>query len=125
MNPLAAGGWYNPENPYSINTQPYNIPAFRQPSVFGALPSLGIPASAGPLIFRFRSHIPDILNSTLCAPNGSDYLEIVTNQHITYFRKKDATVMASIDWSGQPTVSISGFIDNVEIKRWLPCSPDG
>ena len=125
MNPYVAGGWDNPENPNSMNAPAFQTPAFRQPSVFGALPSLGIAASVGSLKFRFRSHIPDIRNSTLCAPNGSDYLEIVTSQHMTYFRKKDQTVMATIDWSGQPRVSISGLIENFEIRRWLPCQPDG
>ncbi len=125
MNPYVAGGWGNPENPNSMNRPSHYTPAFRQPSIFGALPSLGITASIGSLKFRFRSHIPDIRNSTLCAPNGSDCLEIVTNQHITYFRKKDETVMATIDWSGHPRVTISGFIEDVEIRRWLPGQPTG
>lgn len=125
VNPYAAAGWYNPENPYSINQPPWCTPAFRQADITGALPTLNPTGAGGSLVFRYHSQYRDILNSTLLAPNGSDYLEIVTNNHTTYFRKKNATVLASIDWGSEPAVSISGLIDNLPVKRWIPHTPDG
>ncbi|KAF8969227.1 hypothetical protein BDZ97DRAFT_1754819 [Flammula alnicola] len=128
-NPFAQGGWYNPENPNSINTPSWSTPPIRQPSVFGALPSLDAPfAEMGPITFRLAPSYPDILNCSLFTPRGEPYLEIVTDHHssrvCTYFRKRDGTLLAFIEWEQQATITISGIISKEPVNQWLALSPD-
>lgn len=123
-NPYAQGGWYNPENPMSINPR---VSASYVPSVFGALPVLDSGTGERSLTFQLVPNEPDILNCSIFAPNGNPYIEITSDYSsapCTYFRKRDGTVLAYIEWSQRPMVCIPGILDKVPVSRWLALSAD-
>ncbi|KAH9481711.1 hypothetical protein JR316_0006238 [Psilocybe cubensis] len=123
-NPYAQGGWYNPENPMSINTR---VSASYVPSVFGSLPVLESGTGERSLTFQLIPNKPDILNSSIMAPTGNPCIQITSNYNsapCTYFRKCDGTVLAYIEWSNRPMVCIPGILEKVYVSRWLVLSPD-
>jgi len=130
-NPYAQAGWHNPENPQSINGNSWNTPPTHQPSVFGALPLVDGSSSSQRerlLTFRLESQYQDVLNCTLYSPTGKPYIEVLTDisssPAYTYFRKADGTMLAVIEWSQQPTVTISGILNKTPMARWLQLTPD-
>ncbi|PPQ89353.1 hypothetical protein CVT25_003190 [Psilocybe cyanescens] len=123
-NPYAQGGWYNPENPMSINPR---TSASYVPSVFGALPVLDGSSRERSLTFQLVPNQPDILNCTIFAPTGNPYIEIASDYSsapCTFFRKRDGTVLAYIEWSQRPMVCIPGIVNKLPVGQWLSLSAD-
>ncbi|KAH9481707.1 hypothetical protein JR316_0006234 [Psilocybe cubensis] len=124
-NPYAQAGWYNPENPMSINSRTLN--AAYVPSVFGALPAVDSSSEGRLLTFNMGLNNPDILNCSICGPTGTPYIEITSDYNsapCTFFRKRDGTVLAHIEWTTRPMVSIPGIVNKQPISQWLTLSID-
>jgi len=107
-NPYAQGGWFNPENPRSINGETAAAP-ISQPPTYGALPSFG-GSRNGWLEFRFH-YRPNILNCTVTGPQGAKAAEILTvsGQTTFYF---NGQMFSTIQWSNPPTVEVHNFARN-------------
>ncbi|PPQ64147.1 hypothetical protein CVT24_008777 [Panaeolus cyanescens] len=129
-NPYAQGGWYNPENPLSINPAPWNLPPTSQPSVLGALPTLGSSSSdQRVLTFRMTPASPDVLNASVLGPKGQTVCVISTDYNAapirTIFQKADGALMGYIEWSSHgSTVTITGGVHKKPAGQWLPLSAD-
>ncbi|KAF5386872.1 hypothetical protein D9615_002128 [Tricholomella constricta] len=126
-NPYAQGGWYNPENPLSINNGTWGGQSPPQPSVYGALPTASSPSPPKILTFFFVSFNPTILNSTVVGPQSKKYFDVVTNSPnvgaSTVFRKAGQP-FAAIEWITQPAVEIYGVVPPQTAARWLELSRD-
>ncbi|CAA7266887.1 unnamed protein product [Cyclocybe aegerita] len=125
-NPYAQGGWFNPENPHSINAPSWSVPAIRQPSILGALPRIA-GGENSQLTFRLAPIHPDIFNCSLIGPSGHTILtvssEFTEMGAYTHFRK-DGAILATIDWCQKPTVVIHGIVNKQPISQWLSLSAD-
>ena len=97
-NPYAQGGWFNPQNPTSINggTWRHN-PAL--PPTFGALPPPE-PSPSSLLTFEFAGS-PDVLNCTVVGPGGNKFFEIRTSGAMTTIMKPGAE-LGVISWQRHP-----------------------
>ncbi|KAF9453484.1 hypothetical protein P691DRAFT_658466 [Macrolepiota fuliginosa MF-IS2] len=128
-NPYAQGGWYNPANPQTINTERSANTHAAQPSILGALP-YPFPSTGGPqhLTFHFTYSTTSILNCSVYGPASKKYIEVSTDMnqrpHVTVFRKYDGSVLATIEWQQRPLVEISGVLGRQYVAQWLPLSPN-
>ena len=119
-NPYAQGGWFNPANPQAVN----------QPSlwssILGALPTIPTPppTDSGVLSLEFTRCHPSILHASIIGPTGQVFLKLITGEHQTQFKKIDGQLVAYIDWSQRPTVSLAGHFNTMPISDWLVISPD-
>lgn len=128
-NPYAQAGWYNPQNPHTINTMPWGTSGNTGPSVFGALP---YPSNQGALptvlTFHYVCFNPDVLNCMITGPTSIPYLEVATvnqnNVQTTVFRKSDGRVLASIEWGRTPTVEVYQRLPKMPISQWLRATGD-
>ncbi|KIK02655.1 hypothetical protein K443DRAFT_511697 [Laccaria amethystina LaAM-08-1] len=117
-NPYAQAGWYNPQNPHSINGQPWNANA-PHPPTFGALPSQN-GSTPTKLTFEF----PDVLNCAVTGPGGKTYLSIVSNNASTLISKPNGEPVARVEWQAQPLVEIRNVVGRQLVSSWLPLSAD-
>lgn len=122
-NPYAAGGWYNPQNPLSINGggNPW-FPNAAPPPTFGALPAVNYSNSM--IQFEFSPAQPDILNCTVDGPNRTTYFRVTTVNGVTMVMKPRNEGMARIEWQSEPEVEIRGAIPKVSVSHWLRLSQD-
>ncbi|KAJ3567852.1 hypothetical protein NP233_g6087 [Leucocoprinus birnbaumii] len=125
-NPYAQGGWYNPANPQTINTERSANTHVAQPSILGALP-YPFPTS-GPqhLVFHFTYSTTSILNCSVYGPASKKYVEVTTDinrtPHLTVLRKYDGSPLGIIEWHQKPTVEITGVLPRQYAGRWMPLS---
>ncbi|EAU80786.2 hypothetical protein CC1G_04896 [Coprinopsis cinerea okayama7 len=122
-NPYAAGGWYNPQNPLSINGggHPW-FPNSNLPPTFGALPTANYSSSR--LAFEFAPAQPDILNCTVDGPNRNTYFRVATANGATVIMKPRNEGMARIEWGTEPSVEIRNIIPRANASHWLRLSQD-
>ncbi|EAU85407.1 hypothetical protein CC1G_07101 [Coprinopsis cinerea okayama7 len=130
-NPYAQAGWYNPQNPHTINNHPWGSSGNGNPgpSIFGALPYANQGQVPTVLTFHYVCLNPDVLNCTITGPTSIPYLEVATvmrnNISTTVFRKSDGRVLASIEWTRAPTVEIAGqTLSKRLVSQWMRSSPD-
>ncbi|TFK28150.1 hypothetical protein FA15DRAFT_89278 [Coprinopsis marcescibilis] len=128
-NPYAQAGWYNPQNPHTINTQPWGSSAIAGPSIFGALPYPPSQSSLPTVLtFHYVCFNPDVLNCMITGPTSIPYLEVATGAQngvpVTVFRKSDGRVLASVEWTRSPTVEVSGRLAKQPVGQWLRLSAD-
>jgi hypothetical protein len=120
-NPYAQGGWYNPQNPLSINNAPFR-PNATHPPTFGALPPLDYkPASV--LTFTFAAFNPDLFNCTVTGPQNKKFFEIRTSAGTTGIMKP-SDQFASIQWGQHPTVEARGVLSRQPTRDFLRLSSD-
>ena len=82
-NPHAQAGWYNPQNPQSINQSPWR-PNSSKTLTFGALPNLNeTPASV--LTFALSFFNPDILNCLVTGPKSRRFFDIRNSNSNAHF----------------------------------------
>ena len=122
-NPYAAGGWYNPQNPLSINGSGHPMfPNAAPPPTFGALPPANYSTSTVKL--EFTPAQPDILNTTVNGPNGTTYFRITTQNGVTVILKPRNESLARIEWQATPIVEIRNVIPKANAAQWLRLSQD-
>jgi hypothetical protein len=122
MNPYAQGGWYNPQNPQSINST-----REATSSIFGALPYPTSEATVPTVIsFQYVVLNPNVLNCMITGPTSIPFMNVATQGPTTVFRKADGRVLASIDWSNPsfPCVEILSLLSRRPISEWLRLSQD-
>ncbi|KAF9474790.1 hypothetical protein BDN70DRAFT_898698 [Pholiota conissans] len=120
-NPYAQAGWYNPQNPLSINNAPWN-PNASHPPTYGALPPLDYrPASV--LAFTFASFNPDVFNCIVTGPKDKKYFDIRSNSGNTIIMKPGGQ-LASIHWDRHPSVEVTGILPRQYTKDFLKLSSD-
>ena len=117
-NPYAQAGWYNPQNPHSINGQPWNANA-PHPPTFGALPS-----QSGSTTTKLTFEFPDVLNCSVTGPGGKTYLSIVSHNTSTLISKPSGEPVARIEWQAQPWIEIRNVVERQLVSTWLPLSAD-
>lgn len=127
-NPYAQGGWYNPANPQSINTERSGNTRNVQPSILGALPYPFPTTASQHLVFHYTYSTTSILNCSVYGPASKKYIEVVTDlnraPHVTTLRKYDGDVLAVIEWQQKPVVEIVGLLPRQYVARWMPLSPN-
>ncbi|KAF8970311.1 hypothetical protein BDZ97DRAFT_2071784 [Flammula alnicola] len=120
-NPYAQAGWYNPQNPHSINEGPWR-PNSSHPPTFGALPPLNDkPASV--LSFEFTSFNPDVFNCIVTGPKNRKFFEVRTAGSTTVV-SKPGEEFASIQWARHPAVEARGVLARQLTKDFLKLSDD-
>ncbi|PPQ68543.1 hypothetical protein CVT26_003352 [Gymnopilus dilepis] len=119
-NPYAQAGWYNPQNPFSINAGPWQ-PGSSNPPTFGALPSQSNSKSV--LTFEFSSFHPDIFNCMVTGPKQRKFFEVKTANNNTVISKPEGP-FAIIHWAQRPTVEASGVIAFQRTGEYLKLAPD-
>ena len=120
-NPYAQAGWYNPQNPQSINQSPWR-PNSSQPPTFGALPNLNEkPASV--LTFEFSSFNPDILNCLVTGPKSRKFFDIRTSNSTTII-SKPGEPFATIRWARHPMVEAPGVVARQATGDFMKLSQD-
>jgi hypothetical protein len=129
INPYAQAGWYNPENPHSINNSTWGSQSPPPPSIFGALPSTTPPSPPSTLTLVFTSFNPTILDSTVVGPKFQKYFTIVTsrsaNGHpFTTFYKHDGESVAIVEWQQHPTLQIRDIAPLQPTAHWLRPGPE-
>ena len=120
-NPYAQGGWYNPQNPHSINTQPWLH--YSDPATYGVLPSVETTAPTE-LTFEFSPTHPDILNCSITGPGSQTYLSAMSVQYSTIITKRNGDPVARIEWNAHPWVEIPNVVERQLVSEWLPLSSD-
>ncbi|TEB25216.1 hypothetical protein FA13DRAFT_1765892 [Coprinellus micaceus] len=118
-NPYAQAGWYNPQNPNTINTQSWGISAASGPSIFAprhALPTV--------LTFHYVLPKPNVLNCTITGPTSIPYLDVTSDGARTIFRRPDGQGIACIEWSSNPTVEIISTVMKQPVGQWIRLSAD-
>jgi hypothetical protein len=126
-NPYAQGGWYNPANPQTINTERAGNTHAAQPSIVGALPYT-FPNTGAPqhLIFHFTYSTTSILNCSIYGPASKKYIEVATDlnkaPHVTMLRRWDGVILGVIEWQQRPLVEITGILPRQHIGNWMPLS---
>lgn len=120
-NPYAQAGWYNPQNPHSINGGPWR-PKTSLPPTFGALPPLDQQPSSV-LEFEFTSFSPDIYNCIIIGPKQRKFFEIRTTSNMTIISKPDEQ-FALIKWSHHPTIEARGALSLQRTGEFLKLSLD-
>lgn len=119
-NPYAQGGWYNPQNPYSINGGPRAKSALSP--TFGALPPLlNKPTSV--VEFEFTHFNPDIFNCMIVGPQQRKFFEVKTSNSTTVISKPGET-FALIKWAQHPTVEAKGVLSLQRTGDFLKLSSD-
>jgi hypothetical protein len=119
-NPYAQGGWYNPQNPSSINNAPWH-PNATHPPTFGALPPVDNEPTS--LTFTFAAFNPDLFNCIVTGPKDKKYFEIRTSAGTTIF-SKPGDQFASIQWGRHPAVEARGVLSHQLTKDFLKLSSD-
>ncbi|KAF8970796.1 hypothetical protein BDZ97DRAFT_2044344 [Flammula alnicola] len=120
-NPYAQAGWYNPQNPHSINQGPWR-PNSSDPPTFGALPPLNDkPASV--LTFEFTSFNPNVFNCIVTGPKNRKFFEVRTAGGTTVV-SKPGEEFAFIQWNQHPTVEARGVLARQLTKDFLKLSED-
>ncbi|EDR00903.1 uncharacterized protein LACBIDRAFT_333766 [Laccaria bicolor S238N-H82] len=120
-NPYAQGGWYNPQNPHSINSQPWLH--YSHPATYGVLPSVETTPPTK-LSFEFSPTHPNILNSSVTGPGSQTYLSAMSVQYSTIVTKSNGDPVARIEWHTHPWVEVPGVVDRQLVSQWLPLSAD-
>lgn len=121
-NPYAQGGWYNPQNPASINDEPWRA-GLAHPPTFGALPTFDKPSSV--LTFNFSSFNPDFLNCIVTGPGNTKYFEISTNPNTNKTTiSKPGAQMGTIEWREHPIIEAPGLITRQLSLDFLKVSND-
>ena len=120
-NPYSQGGWYNPQNPHSINTQPWLH--YSDPVTYGVLPSVETTAPTE-LTFEFSPTHPDILNCSVTGPGSQTYLSAMSVQYSTIITKRNGDPVARIEWNEHPWVEIPNVVERQLVSEWLPLSFD-
>ncbi|KAF8967371.1 hypothetical protein BDZ97DRAFT_1656605 [Flammula alnicola] len=128
LNPYAQAGWYNPQNPHSINDNNW-LNSWSHPGTFGALPSSqgsSAPALTSAVTFEFTSFNPDVLNCqcVVVGPTNSKVLNIRTRWDVTMIFKAEDP-WAVIRWTEHPTIEANGIITPQPAGSFLKLSPDG
>ncbi|KAF6754545.1 hypothetical protein DFP72DRAFT_373695 [Ephemerocybe angulata] len=128
-NPYAQAGWFNPQNPNTINNQTWGISAASGPSIFGALPYPSSQKSLPTILtFHYVCLNPDVMNCTITGPTSIPYLEVGTvaaaHGARTVFRRPDGQAMAAIEWGRSPIVEISSVLPRQPVSHWLRLSAD-
>lgn len=119
-NPYAQGGWYNPQNPYSINGGPRAKSSLAP--TFGALPPLhNKPASV--LEFELTHFNPDLFNCVIIGPQQRKFFEVKTSNSTTVISKPGDT-FALIKWAQHPTVEARGVLSFQRTGEFLKLSSD-
>ncbi|TFK20103.1 hypothetical protein FA15DRAFT_600322 [Coprinopsis marcescibilis] len=124
-NPYAQGGWYNPQNPLSINGSAHPHPWFPNaslPPTFGALPTVTYPTNT--LSFEFSPAQPDILICFVVGPNRTTYFKVVTPNGATLILMPRDDGMVRIEWQAEPKFEIRNVIPNVYALQWVRLSQD-
>ncbi|KAF8883497.1 hypothetical protein CPB84DRAFT_1817060 [Gymnopilus junonius] len=106
-NPYAQAGWYNPRNPLSINSGPWQ-PNFSLKSI---------------LTFEFSSFSPDIFNCVVTGPKQRKFFEIKTASSNTVISKPEGP-FAILHWAQRPTVEASRFIPFQRAGDFLKLASD-
>ncbi|KXN91656.1 hypothetical protein AN958_12508 [Leucoagaricus sp. SymC.cos] len=126
-NPYAQGGWYNPANPQSINTERSANTHAAQPSILGALPYPSPSSAPQHLVFHFAYSTTSILDCSVYGPASKKYIEVISDfhktPHLTSLRKWDGSCLAVIEWQHRPVVEIPGVLPRQHVARWMPLSP--
>ncbi|KDR77969.1 hypothetical protein GALMADRAFT_138129 [Galerina marginata CBS 339.88] len=119
-NPYAQAGWYNPQNPYSINNRPWCPNTWHTPT-FGVLPRRpNGPSSV--LTFEFTSPVDvlDVLNCIVIGPKQLKFFNIQTDSSVRSTTvSKPTEAFAEIRWNQYPMLS------TIEAKCALPLQPAG
>ena len=124
-NPYAQAGWFNPQNPNTINTQSWGISAASGPSIFGALPYPSSQTSLPTVLtFHYVLPKPNVLNCTITGPTSIPYLDVASDGARTIFRRPDGQGIACIEWSSNPTVEIINTVAKQPIGQWIRLSAD-
>lgn len=125
-NPYAQGGWYNPANPQTINTERSANTHVAQPSIFGALPYPFADSAPQHLVFHFTYSTTTILNCSVYGPASKKFIEVVTDfnktPQVTTLKKYDGSALGVIEWQQRPVVEITGVLPRQYIARWMPLS---
>ena len=121
-NPYAQAGWYNSENPQSINNQPWTHNSSHPPT-YGVLPSVEV-APVTKITFEFSHTHPDILNRSIISPARQTYLSAMSVQYATIITKRNGDPVARIEWNAHPWVEIPNVVDRQPVSQWLPLSAD-
>ncbi|KDR69066.1 hypothetical protein GALMADRAFT_1353082 [Galerina marginata CBS 339.88] len=121
-NPYAQAGWYNPQNPHSINQRP------RRPNsltaTFSALPSSHY-SYESVYTFTFTSFNPDIGNCVVLGPNNRISLTVRTDTSGTIISKVNQyDAVAVIRWEPHPTVEAASLLAPQLVGDFLKLSPD-
>jgi len=129
INPYAQAGWYNPENPHSINNQTWGSQSPPPASIFGALPSTTPLSPASTLTFLFTSLNPNILNCTVMGPNSQRYFTVSTggSSHghgFTIFHKHNGESVAIIEWKQHPIIEVRDIVPKQFTAQWLRRGPN-
>ncbi|KAF8967274.1 hypothetical protein BDZ97DRAFT_1756022 [Flammula alnicola] len=125
LNPYAQAGWYNPQNPHSVNDNNWLNSWSHQPT-FGAFPSFqgsSVPALTPAVTFEFISNL-DVLNCVVVGPTHSKALDIRTRWDVTMIFK-DEDPWAVIRWTEHPTIEANGIITPQPAGSFLKLSLDG
>ncbi|KAF5325373.1 hypothetical protein D9619_009655 [Psilocybe cf. subviscida] len=121
-NPYAQGGWYNPQNPLSINGEPWRA-GLTHPPTFGALPTFDKQSSLH--TFLFSSFNPDFLNCTVTGPGNAKYFEVSTTSDTNKTTiSKPGAQMGTIEWRGHPIIEAPGLIMRQLSLDFLKLSSD-
>ncbi|KAF8224170.1 hypothetical protein L208DRAFT_1410755 [Tricholoma matsutake] len=128
-NPYAQAGWYNPENPYSINNSTWGSQSPPPASIFGALPGVKPPSPPSTLTLIFTSFNPTILDSTVVGPKFQKYFTISTSRStsghpFTMFYKHNGESVAVVEWHQNPTLQIRDIVSMQPTAQWLRPGPD-
>jgi hypothetical protein len=125
-NPYAQGGWYNPANPQTINTERAANTHVAQPSILGALPYPFPNTGPQHLTFHYTYSTTSILNCSVYGPASKKYIEVTTDfnktPHVTMLKKYDGNALGVIEWLQRPVAEIPGALPRQCISRWMPLS---
>lgn len=129
INPYAQAGWYNPENPHSINNATWGSQSPPPASIFGALPTTTPPSPPSTITLVFTSFNPTIVDSTVVGPRFQKYFTISTSRSpsghpFTTFYKHNGESVAIVEWRQHPTVHIRDIVPMQSTAHWLRPGPD-
>ena len=129
-NPYAQAGWYNPENPHSINNNAtWGNQSPPPASILGALPTTTPPSPPSTITLVFTSFSPTILDSTVVGPKFQKYFTISSSRSssghsFTTFYKHNGESVAIVEWRQLPTVQIRDIVPMQSTAHWLRPGPD-
>lgn len=122
MNPYAAAGWNNPQNPHSINDGPWR-PNDPNPPTYGALPPQAQLTSFR--TFEFRVFSQDTLNCDVIGPKDLKFFEVRTTGGRTIVSKPNGC-FARINWAPPPTLEFmaGSALASQRAREFLTLSSD-
>lgn len=121
MNPFTQGGWA-PNGEYAT-----------APSVYGALPSLAVSASAPRSIqpdsvtFQFTHFRSTVLNCSVVSPQSRVAYCVVTEAttpSCTLWKDNEGRVIAKVQWQPTATLELRGVTQRQRVRDWLRLAPD-